>query len=74
MVTGISLVSCHDDLYLAPVSSLTAGSFWKTSDDAEAGLNGMYVRLRDQAYFNFYYWGEVRSGSQSPFFGTDALS
>ena len=69
IITSISLVSCHNDLYLDPVSQISGSSFWKTPDDAKSGLNGMYVRLRDQSATNFLLWGEARSENQVPSFG-----
>ena len=61
---GISLVSCHDELFPVPVSQITSSSFWNTADDANGGLNGMYYYLRSQAGTNFFLWGEARSESQ----------
>ena len=66
---GISLVSCHDRLFQEPISTISSGSFWKTSDDAKSGLNGMYVRLRTQAATNFHLWGEARSEVEVASFG-----
>ena len=63
IITGISLVGCHNDLYLEPVSQISGSSFWKTPDDAQSGLNGMYVRLKHQATDNLFIWGEARSQS-----------
>ncbi|MGV3560241.1 RagB/SusD family nutrient uptake outer membrane protein [Larkinella arboricola] len=41
----ISCFSCNV-LDVSPVSVITNNSFWKTQNDAEGALNGMYVNLR----------------------------
>lgn len=63
--------SCQDDLELTSDSVITADSFWKTEDDAKAGVNGMYVNFRIQTQQNYYLLGGARSaeitgGVQSP--------
>jgi len=67
----ILLVSCTDVLNIKPVSDISVNSFWTSENDARAGLNGMYVRFRDQAAYNLFWWGEGRSetltyGLQAP--------
>ncbi|ACT93138.1 RagB/SusD family nutrient uptake outer membrane protein [Dyadobacter fermentans] len=51
--------SC-DVLDVAPVSVITTNSFWKTQEDAEGALNGMYVNLRSVSGA-IYTLGEQRS-------------
>lgn len=63
--------SCQDDLELTSDSVITSDSFWKTEDDAKAGVNGMYVSFRIQTQQNYYLLGGARSaeitgGVQSP--------
>ena len=63
--------SCQDDLELTSTSVITSDSFWKTEDDAKAGVNGMYVNFRIQTQQNYYLLGGARSaeitgGVQSP--------
>ena len=65
------LTSCQDDLELTSTSVITSDSFWKTEDDAKAGVNGMYVNFRIQTQQNYYLLGGARSaeitgGVQSP--------
>ncbi|MBX3238658.1 MAG: RagB/SusD family nutrient uptake outer membrane protein [Chitinophagaceae bacterium] len=52
---------CTKTLELEPVSSISSTSFWKTEDDANGALRGMYVRLRNVTASNLYLWGEARS-------------
>jgi hypothetical protein len=72
LFTGLSLLnSCQDNLELTSESVITSDSFWKTEDDAKAGVNGMYVNFRAQTQQNYYLLGgarsaEITSGVQSP--------
>lgn len=72
LFTGLSLFSsCEDDLNLQSESVITSASFWKTEDDAKAGVNGMYFNFRTQTQQNYYLLGgarsaEITSGVQSP--------
>jgi starch-binding outer membrane protein, SusD/RagB family len=54
--------SCTKTLDVKPTSVITSSTFWKTESDAEGGLSGMYVYLRQQAALNLFIWGEARSG------------
>lgn len=63
--------SCSDNLELTSESAITSNNFWKTEDDAKAGVNGMYFNLRTQTVQNYYLLGgarsaEIKSGVQSP--------
>ncbi|MDN3672923.1 RagB/SusD family nutrient uptake outer membrane protein [Flavobacterium branchiarum] len=63
--------SCQDDLDLKSESVITSDNFWKTEDDAKAGVNGMYVNFRTQTQQTYYLLGgarsaEITSGVQSP--------
>lgn len=53
--------SCNDLIKTDPTSVITAGSFWKTENDAEGALVGMYAYLRDIASSTLYYLGEARA-------------
>lgn len=66
------LGSCSDDLReVTPTSIIAVNSFFKTSDDAQGALFGMYIRLRDQGKDRpFYLWGECRA--QTGGFGIQA--
>lgn len=72
LFTGFSILnSCQDDLNLKSQSVITSDSFWKTEDDAKAGVNGMYFNFRTQTQQNYYLLGgarsaEITSGVQSP--------
>nr|WP_315203524.1 RagB/SusD family nutrient uptake outer membrane protein [uncultured Flavobacterium sp.] len=63
--------SCSDELELTSESAITSENFWKTEDDAKAGVNGMYFNLRTQTLQNYYLLGgarsaEIKAGVQSP--------
>ena len=53
--------SCSDMLDVEPTSVITNASFWKTEDDANGALAGMYVKLRNEAQLNLFQLGEGRS-------------
>lgn len=57
----LSGISCTEKLNLNPVSQISNATFWKTEDDANGALYGMYVRLREQTVSNYFIWGEARS-------------
>ncbi len=61
-----SLFSCNDNLELNPISEISNANFWKTENDATAGLYGMYVKLRTPASSSFFCWGEGRSEVMGP--------
>jgi starch-binding outer membrane protein, SusD/RagB family len=64
--TGIILSnSCSDQLELTPISSITVAGFWVSEDNANGALSGMYVRFRDEASSNLFFWGESRSETLS---------
>ena len=49
------LASCSDLLYNDSTTELGADEFWKTLDDAEYALNGVYTAARD-VFDRDYYW------------------
>lgn len=53
--------SCTKMLTVEPTSVITTSSFWKTKDDVDGALAGMYVKLRNEATLNLYLLGESRS-------------
>lgn len=66
LVAALSMApSCTDQLELTPVSSITAAGFWVNEENANGALNGMYVRFRDEASNNLFFWGEARSETLS---------
>ncbi|SDC47359.1 RagB/SusD family nutrient uptake outer membrane protein [Niabella drilacis] len=64
-------VSCTRNLELEPVSTISTASFWKTEDDANGALRGMYIRLRSVTATNLYLWGEARSQDMKQSVGND---
>lgn len=62
---------CTKTLELEPISSISTASFWKSEDDANGALRGMYIRLRDVTAANLYLWGEARSQNLKQSVGND---
>ncbi|OJY80987.1 MAG: RagB/SusD family nutrient uptake outer membrane protein [Sphingobacteriales bacterium 40-81] len=62
---------CTKTLELEPVSSISTASFWKTEDDANGALRGMYIRLRAVTASNLFLWGEARSQNMKQSVGYD---
>ena len=58
LISGLFL-AC--DLDTTPISSISVDSFWKTEDDAIAGMEGMYSRFRAITNSDYYAWGAGRS-------------
>ncbi|HUH32428.1 MAG TPA: hypothetical protein VLZ28_00665, partial [Daejeonella sp.] len=52
--------SCKDSLDLAPVSSLSNESYWKTPDQFNAFVTGIHSRFRSHTG-NFQRLGELRA-------------
>lgn len=71
LILSITVNSCTDDLSLQPISQISNTSFWKSEEEATAGLNGMYARMRSQATNNLFVWGEARSENWVQNFGFD---
>lgn len=62
LLTGLLIgISCTDNLMLSPISSITSGSFWKTQNDAQGGITGMYDLFRDIADEQLFNFGEARA-------------
>lgn len=55
------LSSCSSLLDVEPTSIITVESFWKSENDAQGALIGMYIDLRDLATENLYFFGEARA-------------
>lgn len=60
LVAAFNLYSCKDAVDVTPISDITQSSFWKTENDAQGALNGMYARLRTVATENLFMLGEAR--------------
>lgn len=64
-------IACTKQLELTPVSTISTSSFWKSEDDANGAVNGMYARLRGVTASNLYMWGESRSQNLKQSVGND---
>lgn len=60
---GIMMLgSCADSILdKDPISSFSAGGFYKTASDAQAGVYGIYSGVQSAFRLNFAYWGEGRA-------------
>jgi hypothetical protein len=61
LLLAIMLTACKKDLELTPVSYITPEVFFKNENDIDGAINGIYVKLRNDAVINLYIWGEARS-------------
>lgn len=59
-------IACSDRLDLVPISSISDGNFWQTTEQTEAFVAGVHTRFRDNT-LQFIYLGEMRAD----IFGTD---
>ncbi|PKP07479.1 MAG: RagB/SusD family nutrient uptake outer membrane protein [Bacteroidetes bacterium HGW-Bacteroidetes-5] len=58
----LSITSCVDALLdKKPISSFSAESFYRTQDQARAGVYGVYNALQSAMHTNFSFWGEGRA-------------
>jgi hypothetical protein len=65
-LSALIFSGCKNELDLTPVSSLSDASYWKTADQFDAFVNGVYTSFRTHTS-SFQYLGELRSD----IFGTD---
>lgn len=63
--------SCSKHLELEPISVISTASYWKTEDDADGAIRGMYARFRNVTATNLYIWGESRSMNLQQSVGND---
>ncbi len=61
IVAGISMGGCNSLIDLQPESIISVNSFWKTAEDAQGGLYGMYTQFRTFAQSELILLGEARS-------------
>ncbi|MEJ7780387.1 MAG: RagB/SusD family nutrient uptake outer membrane protein [Daejeonella sp.] len=61
ILVAVLQVSCKKALEVDPTSTITSESFWKMENDVKGGIDGMYVRLRQEASRNLFLFGEARS-------------
>ncbi len=73
LATVLSVSSCTDELRLEPISQISAASYWKTENDANGAITGMYARFRPQTA-NLFLWGEMRSNTFGPSVGGEPVS
>lgn len=57
--------SCNDTLNVEPTSVITTNNFWRTENDANGALMGMYVELRNLSQ-GLHQLGEHRSEVMTP--------
>jgi hypothetical protein len=57
---ALFLSSCNKTLDIAPVSSISSASFFKTESDVRGANYGMYIKLRNETSFNSFALGELR--------------
>lgn len=70
-IGSLFILSCSKQIDLDPISSISSASFWKTENDAQGALIGMYVRLRTPAASSIFLWGEGRSQDMDQATGID---
>lgn len=56
----VILTGCYKTLDIAPVSSISSASFFKTENDVKGANYGMYIKLRNETSFNSFALGELR--------------
>ena len=54
-------MGCSKFLDQQPISSLSKEQFWKSPEDAQAWMAGMYDGMQKTLSFRYLEWGEVRS-------------
>ncbi len=60
-LTFITLsAACNKTLDIAPISSISSASFFKTESDVKGANYGMYIKLRNETSFNSFALGELR--------------
>lgn len=60
------LCSCQKFLDTPPKSQLSVTNFWKSADDAELGLAGVYSAFQNAFRQDFWRWGELRADNFEP--------
>ncbi|WP_407425806.1 RagB/SusD family nutrient uptake outer membrane protein [Arcticibacter sp.] len=68
LIVGICSSSCNKWLELKPQDGITSEDFWKTKEQAEAAVIGIYSSLlEDPLVNNLFVWGELRADMVAPF-------
>lgn len=61
LAMSLAVMSCEKSVEVDPTSVITSPSFWKTQNDAEGAINGLYVQFRKVTDMDLYLLGEARS-------------
>lgn len=75
LVAFFATTSCDDYLDLRPQDGIVRDEFWKTKEDVQAAVVGIYTSLLDRNLINrLFYYGELRGGLVSEgFVATDEI-
>tara|TARA_R110002049_G_scaffold307038_1_gene506544 strand:+ start:58381 stop:59826 length:1446 start_codon:yes stop_codon:yes gene_type:complete len=55
IILVLTFFGCSSELDLLPLNTVTEPTFWKTSDDAITGVNGVYNTLADNYQYRDFY-------------------
>lgn len=66
--------ACSDFLDKEQISDFSADGFYKTKDDARAGVYGIYNALQSALKTNFAFWGEGRADAVATHHASDPLA
>lgn len=58
------MTSCESFLDKQPISELSKDKFWKSPEDAQIWMAGMYDAMQSTLSSNYYYWGEARADNE----------
>lgn len=61
LVIAFLVASCDSFLNKEPISAIPFSAYFKTQEDANTAIAGMYDALQSTLVPNYFYWGEVRS-------------
>ncbi len=60
LVVVTSASACNKFVELEPISQISESAFWKTKNDATAGVLSIYDAMQDTYRTKYYTWGELR--------------
>ncbi len=61
IIAGFLFNSCNSFFEKEPITALSSAQYFKTAQDANTAIAGMYDALQNTMEGNYFYWGEVRS-------------
>src|SRR5690242_16069426 len=61
LLSFMGMAGCKKFLTQAPKSELASGNFWKSQDDINAAMAGIYSGVQNFIGDNMVQWGDVRS-------------